>query len=128
MLFRSGELKYDPKKYLENVRMAQIRLKDLGYDVEITGYFDDKTLKAVNEFKGNNKLGNIGDWEGVIGPQTWGVLFGVGAVGKITAKPAEKEIEDSLIVVLISLVLKIFRNLITSPRKRRKIKKILTKN
>lgn len=93
----SGELKYDPKKYLENVRMAQIRLKDMGYDVEITGYFDDKTLKAVNEFKDNNKLGNIGDWEGVIGPQTWGVLFGVGAVGKITAKPAEKEIEDSLI-------------------------------
>ncbi len=88
----TGELKLDPAKYSEQVRMAQIRFKDLGYNIEVTGYFDEKTLKAVNEFKTNNKLGNTGEWEGVIGPQTWGVLFGAGSIGAI--KVAAQDINN----------------------------------
>ncbi len=86
----SGELKYDPDKYLEQVRMAQIMLKKKGYDVDVTGYFDDKTLQAVNTFKEDNNLGNTGSWEGVIGPQTWSVLFGVSKLPEaIDTTPAE---------------------------------------
>ena len=90
----SGELKYNPDEYSELVRIAQIRLKDLGYDVEATGYFDEKMLIVVNEFKDTNKLGNTGAWEGVIGAQTWGVLFSSDAVKKV-AKKVEKEIKGN---------------------------------
>lgn len=90
----SGELKYNPDEYSELVRIAQIRLKDLGYDVEATGYFDEKMLIAVNEYKEANKLGNTGDWEGVIGAQTWSVLFSSDAVKKV-AKKVEKEIKGT---------------------------------
>ncbi|MDA8233218.1 MAG: peptidoglycan-binding protein [Clostridia bacterium] len=76
----TGELKFDPKKYSAQVKMAQIRLKDQGYDVDVTGFFDEKTLKAVNEFKEKNNLGNTGKWKGVIGPQTWDVLFGLASI------------------------------------------------
>ena len=89
----SGELKYNPDEYSELVRIAQIRLKDLGYDVEATGYFDEKMLIAVNEYKEANKLGNTGDWEGVIGAQTWSVMFSAGAVAKIITPDIEEEIE-----------------------------------
>lgn len=44
--------------------------------MEATGYFDDKMLQAVHEFKKNHELGNTGKWEEVIGPQTWSMLFG----------------------------------------------------
>ncbi|WP_159081753.1 glycoside hydrolase family protein [Paenibacillus sp. CAA11] len=80
-----GALKYDPHTFNEQVRMAQIRLKELGYDVEVTGYFDKKTKAAVSAFKNKNHLGNKGTVEGVIGTNTWEVLFG----GEALAKNAE---------------------------------------
>ncbi|QUI21368.1 N-acetylmuramoyl-L-alanine amidase [Vallitalea pronyensis] len=70
-----GELSWNPSKYNPYVKMAQIRLRELGYDVQVTGYFDDTTLEVVNQYKRMNKLGNTGSWEGVIGPQTWDYLF-----------------------------------------------------
>ena len=95
----SGELKYDPKKYSEQVRIAQIRLKDKGYDVDVTGYFDKKSLKAVNEFKENNKLGNTGDWEGVIGPQTWSFLINSASIraNKPNIEPIQNTSDLSII-------------------------------
>ncbi|MDA8235000.1 MAG: peptidoglycan-binding protein [Clostridia bacterium] len=89
------ELKFDPNKYSAQIKMAQIRLKDKGYSVEVTGYFDGKTLKAMNKFKEDNNLGNTGKWKGVIGPQTWNVLFGTvalssrvnGFTGVVTKSP-----------------------------------------
>jgi peptidoglycan hydrolase-like protein with peptidoglycan-binding domain len=90
-------LKLDPKKYSEQVRIAQIRLKEMGYKVEATGYFDDNTLKAVNQFKDKNGLGNTGEWEGVLGPQTWDMLFALGSMAAAgssipqkVSDPAEK--------------------------------------
>jgi flagellum-specific peptidoglycan hydrolase FlgJ len=76
----SGELKFDPDKYSEQVKMVQIRLNEKGYNLEVTGRFDEKTLEAVNKFKEANKLGNTGKWEGVVGPQTWSVLFGLNKI------------------------------------------------
>ncbi len=73
----TGELKLEPNNYSAQVKLAQIRLKDLGYKIDATGYFDEKTLKAVNEFKTKNGIGNTDKWEGVLGPQTWDVLFGI---------------------------------------------------
>lgn len=77
-----GTLKYDPHTFNEQVRIAQTRLKELGYDVEVTGYFDKKTKAAVSSFKKKNQLGDKGDVEGVIGPNTWDKLFSGVAVAK----------------------------------------------
>ncbi len=85
----TGELKLDPNTYSQQVKMAQIRLKDLGYDVNATGYFDEKTLKAVNEFKTSNNLGNTGAWAGVIGSQTWGTLFSAASIAAVSNKDSK---------------------------------------
>ncbi|OCA90820.1 peptidase S41 [Bacillus sp. FJAT-27225] len=57
----------DPKLKLkqgdssENVKIAQQMLKALGYDPgNETGFFDEKTLKAVKEFQAANKLEQTG--------------------------------------------------------------------
>lgn len=76
-----GNLSYNPNEYSNEVRMAQIRLQEIGYDVKANGKFDESTLKAVNAFKESNKLGNTGEWEGLLGPQTWGLLFAGGVAG-----------------------------------------------
>ncbi|MGF7046955.1 peptidoglycan hydrolase-like protein with peptidoglycan-binding domain/prefoldin subunit 5 [Paenibacillus sp. DS2015] len=73
----SGELGLDSTQTSEQVRMAQIRLSELGFDVEATGYLDETTIRAVNGFKEINELDNSGRWEGVIGPQTWKALFNI---------------------------------------------------
>lgn len=70
-----GGLKYSPHVYSEQVRIMQIRLRELGYEVTVNGRFDAKTKQAVNAFKAANHLGNTGDVAGVVGPHTWKKLF-----------------------------------------------------
>jgi len=65
-------LKYNDVDLMSNeVEMTQFLLKELGYDVEMTGHFDENTLVQVNKFKTDQKLGNYGEWEGVVGDQTF---------------------------------------------------------
>lgn len=49
------------------VRALQVRLRDLGYDVPLSGIFGTKTLAAVKQFQ--EEEGDVVD--GVVGPQTW---------------------------------------------------------
>lgn len=70
-----GGLKYSPHEYCEQVRIMQIRLRELGYEVTVNGRFDAKTKQAVNAFKSDHALGNKGDVAGVVGPHTWKKLF-----------------------------------------------------
>ncbi|WMT42026.1 glycohydrolase toxin TNT-related protein [Paenibacillus sp. D2_2] len=72
----SGELSLSPEKYSEEVLRLQQRLKELGYEVEAHGYFDEQTLKAVNQFKDNYGLENQRSVAGVVDDQMWRYLFG----------------------------------------------------
>ncbi|MCM3042811.1 glycohydrolase toxin TNT-related protein [Paenibacillus motobuensis] len=72
----SEELSLNPKKYSEEVLRLQQRLKELGYEVEANGYFDEETLKAVNQFKDNYGLENRRSAAGVVDDQMWRYLFG----------------------------------------------------
>jgi peptidoglycan hydrolase-like protein with peptidoglycan-binding domain/3D (Asp-Asp-Asp) domain-containing protein len=60
----------------EEVKKLQQALKDLGYDIEVTGVYDEQTIKAVFEFQKDNEVindeGDIG--AGYFGPQTYTVL------------------------------------------------------
>ena len=61
-------------KYNENVKILQNRLVELGYlDMSsgAWGYYGPKTLAAVNKYKKDNNLGNIGKDAGVVGKDTW---------------------------------------------------------
>lgn len=49
-----------------DVRRLQAILKSLGYDVELTGVFDEATRRAVLDFQAQEKLTN----DGVVGPVT----------------------------------------------------------
>ncbi len=56
----------------EAVQTSQKRLKALGYDVQVTGRFDEKTQKAVNDFqKVTGCCGKNKDAAGTIGKVTW---------------------------------------------------------
>ncbi|MCM3042805.1 peptidoglycan-binding protein [Paenibacillus motobuensis] len=72
----SEELSLNPEKYSEEVLRLQQRLKELGYEVEANGYFDEETLKAVNQFKDNYGLENRRSAAGVVDDQMWRYLFG----------------------------------------------------
>ncbi len=60
----------------ENVKKLQKALQDLGYDVEINGVYDDKTINAVFEFQRDNDIlideDDLG--AGYFGPLTYRVL------------------------------------------------------
>lgn len=104
----NGELSLNPSKYDMYTKMAQIRLRELGYDIQVTGFFDDKTLEAVNQFKTTNKLGNTGNWEGVIGSQTWEYLFAPNAKPLInpekpsTSKPISNNIDLDILTEYVN--------------------------
>ncbi|GAA0388004.1 peptidoglycan-binding protein [Paenibacillus motobuensis] len=72
----SEELSLNPEKYSEEVLRLQQRLKELGYEVEANGCFDEETLKAVNQFKDNYGLENRRSAAGVVDDQMWRYLFG----------------------------------------------------
>jgi peptidoglycan hydrolase-like protein with peptidoglycan-binding domain len=60
----------------KNVKKLQKALKKLGYDIEITGIYDEKTIKAVFKFQKDH---NILEYEdefgaGYFGPRTFAVL------------------------------------------------------
>ena len=49
-----------------NVRELQRRLKELGYQIEVDGWFGDETEKAVIDFQQKNNITAIGE----VGPRT----------------------------------------------------------
>jgi hypothetical protein len=63
-----------PKRVLKkgakggDVRWVQVRLASMGYDVELTGVFDDKTYAATKSFR---KKEFSGPQFGNVGPKTW---------------------------------------------------------
>lgn len=77
----SGTLVMNSNKKLEEVRLMQKRLNELGYrdangnKLAEDGYFGKLTLSAVNFFKEHNKLWNHGEYAGKVGPTTWEYLF-----------------------------------------------------
>ena len=90
----SRYLSYNPGVDDKDVRKLQQRLIDLGYGpLDPDGKYGDKTTAAVNRFKDANKLGNSGDWKGVVGPDTWACMFGAGAIS--ASMIVEKDITDS---------------------------------
>ena len=61
----------------EEVKLLQQRLKDLGYYTgNITGVYNDATTEAVKEFQKKSSL----EEDGVLGPITRTVLYGVNAI------------------------------------------------
>ncbi len=68
-------------QYGVGVLAMQQRLYEIGYDVDITGQFDSKTLKAVLEFQRINYLAT----DGIAGPVTRGLLFSVTAREYVTS-------------------------------------------
>lgn len=60
----------------KEVKKLQEALNELGYDVEINGVYDEKTVEAVFEFQKENEIvNNDGDLgAGYFGPQTFAVL------------------------------------------------------
>ncbi|MFC1600387.1 peptidoglycan-binding protein, partial [Patescibacteria group bacterium] len=60
----------------EEVKKLQQALYDLGYDIDVNGIYDEKTIKAVFEFQKDNDViideNDIG--AGYFGPQTYAVL------------------------------------------------------
>lgn len=60
----------------DEVKKLQNALRDLGYDVDVTGVYDQKTIDAVFEFQKNNEIvtdeNDVG--AGYFGPQTYSVL------------------------------------------------------
>ena len=61
----------------EEVKLLQQRLKDLGYYTgNITGVYNDATTEAVKEFQKKSSL----ETDGVLGPITRTVLYGVNAI------------------------------------------------
>lgn len=66
MTLKKGSIGYD-------VRELQRRLKELGYKIEVDGWFGDETEKAVINFQQKNNLSAVGE----VGPRTEQALKGV---------------------------------------------------
>ncbi len=81
----------------EDVKKLQKALKNLGYDVEVNGVYDDKTINAVFEFQKNNDIlideNDLG--AGYFGPLTYRVLS-----DKLIAlsEPEEESLQTETIV------------------------------
>jgi murein DD-endopeptidase MepM/ murein hydrolase activator NlpD len=64
------------------VKVLQLRLRQLNfYAGDLTGTFDDATTMAVNSFKDFLRLGNKGEYKGVVGGQTWDMLMNTSQMG-----------------------------------------------
>ena len=65
-----------PRFYGDDVVAVQVRLHELGYDPgTVDGYYGPVTERAVIAFQQTNGL----TVDGVVGPNTWGVLFSAAA-------------------------------------------------
>ena len=78
-LFSSGDTLKMGSSATEDIKLLQDALVYLGHMTEeekSTGYgiFGPRTLRAVNAFKTEMGLGNSGEYEGVVGEQTWRYL------------------------------------------------------
>ena len=67
------------KDKLEEVRLVQVILKELGYNVGVDGDFGPNTLDAVKKYQTNkniNPTGNVGDmtWEALLGDYKFNAL------------------------------------------------------
>ncbi|MCL2544767.1 MAG: peptidoglycan-binding protein [Clostridia bacterium] len=72
------------------IKTVQERLVELNYldPKEVDGKYGDSTVKAVKEFQENNYLlPSSGKADGMVGEQTYDVLFGPNAVSAPTPKP-----------------------------------------
>ncbi|MCY7562873.1 peptidoglycan-binding domain-containing protein, partial [Paenibacillus macerans] len=62
--------------YSEPLKMAQLRLQELGFEVEANGYFDEATVRALEGFREVYEKDQDG-LQGVIGQATWQALFNI---------------------------------------------------
>lgn len=64
-------LRYNVKTADNNVKKIQNRLNAIGYNLEVDGYFGQKTMDAVKFIQEQNGL----EVDGIVGPLTWDALF-----------------------------------------------------
>lgn len=64
-------LRYNVKTADNNVKKIQSRLNAIGYNLEVDGYFGQKTMDAVKFIQEQNGL----EIDGIVGPLTWDALF-----------------------------------------------------
>ncbi|RRJ66929.1 hypothetical protein EHV15_31380 [Paenibacillus oralis] len=76
--------------YSEPVKMAQLRLQELGFEVEANGYFDEATVRALKGFREVYEKDQDG-LEGVIGPATWQALFNMPKVEPVEESKSEPQ-------------------------------------
>jgi peptidoglycan hydrolase-like protein with peptidoglycan-binding domain len=73
-------LKYDPNnpnQYDEDpevVRLWQQRMQDLGYEIEVDGYYGEQSAGVARQFQADNGL----EVDGYVGPITWEASFSLG--------------------------------------------------
>jgi hypothetical protein len=65
-----GRSREDNSAQRDAVRCLQRRLKDLGYSIDVDGFFGQQTDAVVREFQGDSRI----TIDGVVGPQTWGAI------------------------------------------------------
>jgi peptidoglycan hydrolase-like protein with peptidoglycan-binding domain len=56
------------------VKMWQQRMKDLGYDIDVDGYYGGQSVQVARQFQAANEL----EVDGKVGPITWGASFSLG--------------------------------------------------
>ncbi|MEC0329136.1 deaminase domain-containing protein [Paenibacillus macerans] len=76
--------------YSEPLKMAQLRLQELGFEVEANGYFDEATVRALAGFREVYEKDQDG-LEGVIGPVTWQALFNIPKVEQVKESKSEPQ-------------------------------------
>ncbi|MCM3703206.1 peptidoglycan-binding protein [Paenibacillus macerans] len=76
--------------YSEPLKMAQLRLQELGFEVEANGYFDEATVRALEGFREVYEKDQDG-LEGVIGPVTWQALFNISRVELVEESKSEPQ-------------------------------------
>jgi peptidoglycan hydrolase-like protein with peptidoglycan-binding domain len=99
-------LKYDPSnpnEYDEDpevVRIWQQRMADLGYSIDVDGYYGQQSAQVARQFQEDNGL----KVDGYVGPQTWAASFSLGtptaknqtSSSPISADAAERKAQDEL--------------------------------
>ncbi|GBK62832.1 hypothetical protein PbDSM24746_28360 [Paenibacillus macerans] len=76
--------------YSEPLKMAQLRLQELGFEVEANGYFDEATVRALEGFREVYEKDQDG-LQGVIGPATWQALFNMPKVEPVEDSKSEPQ-------------------------------------
>ncbi|MEK5003246.1 peptidoglycan-binding domain-containing protein [Paenibacillus sp. FSL P4-0127] len=76
--------------YSEPLKMAQLRLQELGFEVEANGYFDEATVRVLEGFREVYEKDQNG-LEGVVGPATWQALFNMPKVEPVEDSKSEPQ-------------------------------------